>query len=221
MLAGAVSVTAVADRCAPWSAFFIGLISSLFYSLACKLWKKFNVDDPIEASQIHGACGLWGLIAVGIFDDQKGLISDSDNSMYYCGWQLLGSIVIIAWVSLMSVPYFLLMRKLNLLRVPLIHEIIGLDIAEMGSQAKVDNLVAQAIYRAHQRNMKSQSYRNLYRKPHVPKMDQTKLPDVSPMPRSGLAEDSLQSDVDINRINMEIDSESSKRGISPQIEEES
>ena len=62
--------------------------------------------------------------------------------MYYCGWQLLGSVVIILWVCLMSVPYFLLMRKLNLLRVPLIHEIIGLDIAEMGSQAKVDNLVA-------------------------------------------------------------------------------
>ena len=41
------------------------------------------------------------------------------------------------------------MRKLNLLRVPLIHEIVGLEIAEMGSQAHVDSLVAMAIYRSH------------------------------------------------------------------------
>ena len=164
MLAGAVAVTAVADRCQPWSAFFIGLISSLSYSLSCKLWNKLNIDDPIEASQVHGACGLWGLIAVGIFDDKKGLISDSDESYSYLGWQILGACAIIAWVAVITIPYFLLMRKLNLLRVPLIHEIIGLDIAEMGSQAKVDNLVAQAIYRAHQRNMRAQSYRNLYRK---------------------------------------------------------
>lgn len=50
MLAGAVSVTAVCDRCQPWSAFLIGLISSLVYALSCKLWRKMNVDDPIEAS---------------------------------------------------------------------------------------------------------------------------------------------------------------------------
>ena len=98
---------------------------------------------------MHGACGLWGLIAVGIFDDKKGLISDSDESYHYLGWQILGACSIFIWVTVIALPYFLLMRKLNLLRVPLIHEIIGLDIAEMGSQAKVDNLVAQAIYRAH------------------------------------------------------------------------
>jgi hypothetical protein len=68
--------------------------------------------------------------------------------------------------------------------------------------------------------MKAQSYRNLYRKPNTSKIDQTKLPDVSPLPRSGEAEDSLQSDVDINRINMEIDSESSKRGPGLEIVEE-
>ena len=212
MLAGAVAVTAVVDRCQPWSAFFIGLISSLFYSLSCKLWKRLNIDDPIEASQVHGACGLWGLIAVGIFDDKKGLISDSDESYHYLGWQILGACSIFIWVTVITLPYFLLMRKLNLLRVPLIHEIIGLDIAEMGSQAKVDNLVAQAIYRAHQRNMRAQSYRNLYRKPGDPKLEASKLPNVSPVPGAVVNDDSQQSDVDINRINMEIDSQSSQHG---------
>ena len=52
-----------------------------------------------------------------------------------------------SWVTMIALPYFLLMRKCGLLRVPMIHEVIGLDIAEMGSKAYIDNLVAQAIYR--------------------------------------------------------------------------
>ena len=69
VLAGLVSITGVCDHCEPWSALIIGLIGSLQYSLACKLWKKMGIDDPIEASQVHGACGMWGLIAVGIFHE--------------------------------------------------------------------------------------------------------------------------------------------------------
>lgn len=87
VLAGLVSITGVCDHCEPWSAFFIGLIGSLQYCLACKLWKKLGVDDPIEASQVHGACGIWGLIAVGIFDNEKGLIfNESDDSLEFIGW---------------------------------------------------------------------------------------------------------------------------------------
>ena len=50
MLAGAVAVSGVCDRCQPWCAFLIGILSSIVYSLACKLWDKMGVDDPLEAS---------------------------------------------------------------------------------------------------------------------------------------------------------------------------
>ena len=99
---------------------------------------------------MHGACGMWGLIAVGIFDSKKGLISDSVDSHIYFSWQIIGMLIIIAWVTVFSLPYFLVMRKLKLLRVPLIHEIVGLDVTEMGSTAHVDYLIGEAIYRAHQ-----------------------------------------------------------------------
>ena len=69
MLGGAVAITGVADRCEPWSAFVIGSIGSIFYILACKLARSLSVDDPIEASMVHGACGIWGVLAVGIFDN--------------------------------------------------------------------------------------------------------------------------------------------------------
>ena len=87
---------------------------------------------------VHGACGIWGLISVGIFDNKYGLGSDSEDSYKYIGWQLLGMFSIIVWVSLFSFPYFYIMKRLKLLRVPLVHEIIGLDIAEMGSTTYID-----------------------------------------------------------------------------------
>jgi len=46
-------------------------------------------------------------------------------------------ITIIAWSGGISLAYFLTMRKLNLLRVPLLEEIIGLDAAEMGSSVRI------------------------------------------------------------------------------------
>ena len=69
ILVGLVSVTGVCDRCEPWSAFLIGAIGSVVYTLSCKLNERLGVDDPIEASQVHGFGGIWGLIAVGIFDN--------------------------------------------------------------------------------------------------------------------------------------------------------
>jgi Amt family ammonium transporter len=75
ILVGLVSITGVCDRCEPWSAFVIGGTGGLIYTLCCKLGEKIGYDDPVEAGQVHGAGGIWGLIAVGIFDNQKGLVS--------------------------------------------------------------------------------------------------------------------------------------------------
>ena len=161
LISGLVSITGVCDRCEPWSALIIGLLASLIYSLACKLVQKVGVDDPIEASMVHGFCGVWGLIAVGIFDTKHGLVSDSSDSWQYLGVQCLGILIIIVWVSLFALPYFLLMRRLNLLRVPLIFEIIGLDIAEMGSKVVIDEQIAASIYREHQLKVSGKRFRDL------------------------------------------------------------
>mmetsp|Transcript_28374 Transcript_28374/g.37875 ORF Transcript_28374/g.37875 Transcript_28374/m.37875 type:complete len:127 (+) Transcript_28374:155-535(+) len=86
ILAGLVAITGVCDRCDTWAAFTIGLIGGIVYVLACKLSQKVGVDDPVEASQVHGFGGMWGLIAVGIFDNEKGLVSDSLESVSFFAW---------------------------------------------------------------------------------------------------------------------------------------
>jgi len=55
---------------------------------------------------------------------------------------------IVAWTATISLIYFMAMKKFNLLRVSLIDEIIGLDVAEHGSEAKVNTKIAEGISRS-------------------------------------------------------------------------
>ena len=54
-------------------------------------------------------------------------------------------LTIIVWVAVLSLIYFLIMKKLGLLRVPLLEEIIGLDCAEMGSKVRVETKIEEGI----------------------------------------------------------------------------
>ena len=54
-------------------------------------------------------------------------------------------LVIVCWVAAISLTFFFVMKKLNLLRVPLLEEIIGLDTAEMGSKVRVEMKIAEGI----------------------------------------------------------------------------
>lgn len=40
---------------------------------------KLEIDDPLEAFQVHGCCGLWGCIALSLFHSEKGLLVSNDE----------------------------------------------------------------------------------------------------------------------------------------------
>jgi ammonium transporter, Amt family len=52
--------------------YFLGIIGGFVLEAAVRLLSHFKIDDPIQAFPVHGACGLWGVIAIGIFDMDKG-----------------------------------------------------------------------------------------------------------------------------------------------------
>ena len=85
LLAGCVSITASSGLIDSWAALVIGIIGSVLYSSSVVLLSKLRIDDPIEAFQVHGICGLWGLIAVGIFHKEKGVIYGAHNSLQFLG----------------------------------------------------------------------------------------------------------------------------------------
>lgn len=85
ILVGCVSVTGACDRCENWAAVIIGVFASLFYIAGCKFIEKLNIDDPIEACCVHGFGGMWGILAVGMFDNQKGFIYQREGRGYFFG----------------------------------------------------------------------------------------------------------------------------------------
>ena len=63
-----VSVTAGADNIELWASAVIGLLGACIYLATKELLIRFEIDDPLNITQKHGICGLWSLLATGIFD---------------------------------------------------------------------------------------------------------------------------------------------------------
>lgn len=68
VLTGLVSITGVCHDVPPFVATFIGIIGGFTYCLGVKFLAFFKVDDPIEASVVHGFGGIWGVVAAGMFN---------------------------------------------------------------------------------------------------------------------------------------------------------
>merc|ERR1712182_133404 len=68
ILAGLVSVTAPCSNVESGSAVLIGLLGGLIFVGSSALIKKIKIDDPVDASSVHGTCGIWGCLAAALFD---------------------------------------------------------------------------------------------------------------------------------------------------------
>ena len=73
ILAGLVSITAGCGNVECGSAFAIGLVGAFVYQGSSMLLQKLKIDDPVDASPVHGFCGIWGVLAAGFLDWGKGL----------------------------------------------------------------------------------------------------------------------------------------------------
>lgn len=72
VLAGLVSVTASCNNIDLWAAACIGVIGAVVYSQSRKVRWRFEIDDPLDVSEVHGFCGVWAVVAVGLFDRDEG-----------------------------------------------------------------------------------------------------------------------------------------------------
>ena len=132
ILIGLISVAGVVQRCQSWAAVLIGSISAFWYVGGLLFLEFYRIDDPLEVFPVHALGGVWGLLATGFFDDGRGaLYQNSWRQGQFFGYQVVGIVVIVAWTSFLSVPAFVVLRKLHLLRVDVAVEEVGLDVAEL------------------------------------------------------------------------------------------
>ena len=133
MLAGLVGITAGADTVGMGSAIIIGLIAGLIVVFSIVLFDSIQIDDPVGAISVHGVCGIWGTVAVGIF---------SFNPEHSFVTQLKGTLIISAWAFLFSLIVFSALKAIMGVRVSEEEETVGLDKSEHGQEAYPDFTIA-------------------------------------------------------------------------------
>jgi Amt family ammonium transporter len=146
-LAGLVAITAGCAFVSVASALVIGLLAGVLVVAAVLFFDRIRIDDPVGATAVHLANGVFGTIALGLFADptvapsaavaKPGLLLG--GGMAQLGPQLLGVAVVAAVVVGLSTAFWLVTRLVSGgIRVTADEEIEGLDVGEHGNVAYPD-----------------------------------------------------------------------------------
>ena len=146
LLGGLVSITGCCAFVSPAAAVLIGGLAGLLTVWGVLvLERKLRVDDPVGAIPVHGLCGAWGGLALGLFADGsygagwngvegpvRGLFFGDGSQL---AAQLCGVLANLLFVFPAALGFFTLLERTIGNRVPAEVEYSGLDALEMGSDA--------------------------------------------------------------------------------------
>jgi Amt family ammonium transporter len=167
MLAGLVAITAPCAFVAPWAAAVIGSIAAVIVIESIMLLERKGLDDPVGAVSVHGVCGIFGVLCIGIFSDGRyGALWNVTNTgdtkghgvtgILYdfgsLGWgqlasQAIGALVIIFVMGSIAYGFFKIQCRFfkdKTIRSTEADELAGLDRGEMGVLA-YDNIQIREI----------------------------------------------------------------------------
>ena len=166
MLAGLVAITASCAFVSPTSSVVIGTLAGLLVCGGVLFNERvLKIDDPCGAISVHGYCGWFGGVCVGIFADgtygagwngvgatsylgQAGQgvtgLLHGDTSQFLC--QLMGATICVAWAFGATYAVFWTVNKVRSMRVSPESEIEGLDMPEFGMPAYPEDAVSPASY---------------------------------------------------------------------------
>lgn len=130
ILAGLVGITAGCAGVSYFSAVIIGLISGVLVVFSVAFFDKIGIDDPVGATSVHLACGIWGTLAVGIFEE--GILGGNPIQLWY---QIVGIATIGGFTVAFSSIVWLALKATVGIRVHPEEEMRGLDISEHGMEA--------------------------------------------------------------------------------------
>ena len=159
MLAGLVAITAPCAFVDPWAAGMIGAIAGVAVVYSVFFFERIGVDDVVGAISVHGVCGLWGVVSVGIFatgkygagwngvvresfvkaygsDGVRGLLYGDPSQLFM---QLIDAGVVAVFGFAMAFAWFKVSDLITPVRVPRETELEGLDVPEMGALAYPDH----------------------------------------------------------------------------------
>jgi Amt family ammonium transporter len=139
-LAGLVGITAGCAFVAPWASMVIGGISGILVILSNDLFEKIKIDDPAGAFAVHGTCGIFGTLAIGILGQPElganGLLFGGGVAQLMT--QLVGVVAVVVWMGVTSFVLFFILKSFGVLRISDHGEEMGIDTHEHGIGAYPD-----------------------------------------------------------------------------------
>jgi len=155
-LAGLVAITCPCYWVSPIGAVLLGGVAGVVVVLGVELLEWLRIDDPIGAVPVHGMCGIWGTISLGLFACGRygatGPLSPDNSAplkgLFYGGGiqvlkaQLIGSVVITLATFGVAMVVMYAVNALGLLRVTEEGERYGLDLHEHGISAYPEYLIS-------------------------------------------------------------------------------
>ena len=138
-LAGLVGITAPCAVVSPSAALCIGLVAGVLVVYGIDWLNKVQIDDPVGAIAVHGLCGIWGTIAVGLFG-QVAFGAPASGLFYGGGFGQLGiqCLGVIACFGFTAIAMYIIFKAIDAtlgLRVSHETELRGLDIDEHGMES--------------------------------------------------------------------------------------
>ena len=159
LLAGLVAITCPCYWVSPLGAMILGAIAGVLVVLGTDLLEYLRIDDPCGAWPVHGLCGIWGTLSLGLFaTGQFGASTPTgaDNSaasmvtgvFYGGGWhqflaQCVGNFSIGIGVFVVALVMMYLVKLTGTLRVSADGEREGLDLHEHGTHAYPEHVTSQ------------------------------------------------------------------------------
>lgn len=136
-LAGLVGITAGANQISFFGAIVVGTLSGIIMLYAVEyVDQKLMIDDPVGAISVHGVCGVFGTLMIGLLSTDGGLFYGGGFGLL--GSQVLGVVICGATALTLAFITFTILKNTIGLRVDKHEEINGLDAIEHGISAYID-----------------------------------------------------------------------------------
>ncbi|CAL7933244.1 unnamed protein product [Xylocopa violacea] len=121
-----------------WEAIVIGMIGASITCLMMPVFDKMHIDDPVGASATHGASGIWGIIAIGLFADNPHPLNTTSGrrglfkggGWYLLGVQCLAVVCLALWSFTISITLLWMINKIIPIRMSVHDELLGADLVE-------------------------------------------------------------------------------------------
>src|SRR5204862_4210330 len=155
-LAGLVAVTCPCYWVSPTGAVLLGAVAGVIVVVAVDVLEALKIDDPIGAVPVHGICGIWGTLSLGLFACGKygatGPVAPDNSApltgLFYGGGtqvliaQAIGSLIVTSATFSVAMAVMYLVNLTGTLRVSAEGEVYGLDLHEHGISAYPEYVIS-------------------------------------------------------------------------------